>query len=183
MASVFQSLGEKLWRFRAVSKGNHAHYAFSRGEAARLAVNFGLNRVTSCPRAVSGPSPRTARRSGADDEERLTTGPGSEEVGIEHQLQITRRFRLGLPVLKLQEFGAWDELRSGRFRRDSLRSVRRRPRAGVGEERTFPQFTMPEDPLHHSQLAVGWTNRHQTKARAIAGGVHDLWHYPRIDAL
>ncbi len=71
-----------------------------------------------------------------------------------YQLQLARPIRLGLLVIRLQEFGVGNELRIGRFSRDSLPPVRRRPRPGARAERTFPQSTMAENLLDHFRLAT-----------------------------
>ena len=67
--------------------------------------------------------------------EKLATGARLEEFGVEYQLQFACRFRLGLPVLSLQELGVRHELRVFRFSRGSIRPARRWPWGGVGAER------------------------------------------------
>lgn len=64
----------------------------------------------------------------------------------------SRSIRLSLAVLRLQEFGVRNELQIGRFWRDSLRGVRRRPRPDVGAG-TFTQTGVAENLLDHFRLA------------------------------
>jgi hypothetical protein len=44
----------------------------------------------------TGPSARTASDSGAAGGKKRASSPPLQELGIEHQLQLARRFRLGL---------------------------------------------------------------------------------------
>ena len=90
----------------------------------------------------SAPSARTTSDFGAPAGKKRASSPPLQELGIEYQLQLARCFRLGLPVLGLKEFGIGDKLRIARA---SVRSVRRRPRTGVGAERAFPQPAVVED--------------------------------------
>ena len=48
-----------------------------------------------------------------------------KEFGAEQQLKLARCVRLGLTVLKLQEFRVWDELRIERRSGDLMRTTRR----------------------------------------------------------
>jgi hypothetical protein len=74
----------------------------------------------------TGPSARTTSDSGGAADKKRASSPPLRELGIEHQLQLARRFRLGLPVLRLKQLGIGDELWIAQFATASVRSVRQR---------------------------------------------------------
>ena len=107
----------------------------------------------------TGQSARTTSGTGAAGGKKGRLRPGLEKIGIEHQLQLARCVRLGLPlclgfpVLGLKELGVGDYLQISRFRRRSLRSTGRGARSGVGAKRAFPSPAVAEDSLDHIRLA------------------------------
>ncbi len=110
--------------FRVVSVENHTLYAPA-GDCAGLRAKIGPIMQESHPKPSSAAFTPARRRAppagpGLPAERKGRLRPWLEELGIEHQLQLARRFRLGLPVLGLEELGIGDELRISRFARASV---------------------------------------------------------------
>ena len=114
MASVFHSL-DQILRIEEVGATPEPRFQLSRrGELDVDGTRVGHNTVVRRPEAAHRHAPRAGRSSHS----RKRAGDlalGLKEVRIKHQLQLASPIRLGLLVLRLQEFRVGGEMRIGRL--------------------------------------------------------------------